>query len=288
MFFFQNDDDNNRPKKGALSKMKVIENKVVPLRDIHETALVHPGAKLGKEVVIGPYAIIGENVELGDNCIVGPHVVIEGWTKIGVGNKFYHGATIGCEPQDLKFHGEKSYLVIGDYNTFRENVTISRGTEGGGGETRIGSNNLFMAYTHVAHDCQVGSHVVLANATALAGHVVVEDRVVIGGLSGIHQFSKIGKMAMVGACTKVVKDIPPFVIVDGNPAKVAGINVVGLRRNGINPEVRDEIKKAYRILYRSSLIINQAIEQMEQELQGSAEIDHFIRFLRNAERGICR
>lgn len=268
--------------------MKVIENKVVPLRQIHETAIVHSGAKLGKEVVIGPYAIIGENVELGDGCIVGPHVVIEGWTKIGVGNKFYHGASIGCEPQDLKFKGEKSYLFIGDYNTFRENVTISRGTAEGSCETRIGNHCLFMAYSHVAHDCYVGSNVVMANATALAGHVIVEDRVVLGGLSGVHQFSKVGKMAMVGACTKVVKDVPPFVIVDGNPAKVGGINVVGLRRNGISPEVRDEIKKAYRILYRSNLTITQAIQQMEQELQGTPEIDHFIRFLRNAERGICR
>lgn len=271
------------------TNMKIIESSnVIPLRNIHETAVVHPNAKLGKDVIVGPYAVIGENVEIGDGCVIGPHVLIEGWTKIGVGNKFHHGATIGCEPQDLKFKGEKSYLVIGDYNTVRENVTISRGTEGGGGETRVGSHNLFMAYSHIAHDCQVGSYIVIANGSALAGHVVVEDRVVIGGLCGIHQFSKIGKMAMVGACTKVVKDIPPFVMVDGNPAKVSGINVVGLRRNGLSPEVRDEIKKAYRILYRCNLIIAQAIEQMEQELQASPEIDHFIRFLRNADRGICR
>jgi UDP-N-acetylglucosamine acyltransferase len=268
--------------------LEALENKIVSLRQIHETAIVHPGAKLGKNVVIGPYAIIGEHVELGDDCIVGPHVVIEGWTKIGVGNRFSHGASIGCEPQDLKFKGEKSDLVIGDYNNIRENVTISRGTEGGGGETRVGSHNLLMAYSHVAHDCQVGSHIVIANGTGLGGHVVVEDRAVIGGLVGIHQFSKIGKMAMVGACTKVVKDVPPFVMVDGNPAKVSGINIVGLRRNGLSPEVRDEIKKAYRILYRCNLIISQAIEQMEQELQASPEIDHFIRFLRNSDRGICR
>jgi UDP-N-acetylglucosamine acyltransferase len=270
------------------TNMKILESKVIPLRNIHESAIVHPHAKIGKDVIIGPYAIIGENAEIGDGCVIGPHVVIEGWTKIGVGNKFFHGATIGCEPQDLKFKGEKSDLVIGDYNVVRENVTISRGTEGGGGETRVGSHNLFMAYSHIAHDCQVGNHIVIANGSALAGHVVVEDRVVIGGLVGIHQFTKVGKMAMVGACTKVVKDIPPFVMVDGNPAKVSGINVVGLRRNGLSPEVRDEIKKAYRILYRCNLIIAQAIEQMEQELQASPEIDHFIRFLRNADRGICR
>lgn len=268
--------------------MKVVENKVVAIRQIHETALVHPGAKLGKNVVIGPYAIIGEHVELGDGCVVGPNVVIDGWTMIGNNNKFYHGASIGVEPQDLKFKGEKSYLFIGDNNIFRESVTVSRGTEGGGGETRIGNNNLFMAYSHVAHDCQVGSYVVVANCSALAGHVTVEDRVTIGGLSGIHQFTKVGKLAMIGGCTKIVKDVPPFIIADGNPARVAGINIVGLRRNDILPEVRDEIKRAYRILYRSNLSIEHAIEKMEHELQGTAEIDHFIRFLRSAERGICR
>ncbi|HBR29603.1 MAG TPA: acyl-[acyl-carrier-protein]--UDP-N-acetylglucosamine O-acyltransferase [Firmicutes bacterium] len=268
--------------------MKVVESKVVALREIHETALVHAGARLGKNIVIGPYAIIGENVELGDGCIVGSHVVIDGWTKLGTNNKVYHGASVGVEPQDLKFKGEKSFLFIGDDNTIRENVTISRGTEGGGGETRIGNHNLFMAYSHVAHDCQVGNNIVLANCSALAGHVTVEDRVTIGGLSGIHQFTKIGKMSMLGACTKIVKDVPPFIIVDGNPARVAGINIVGLRRNDILPETRDEIKRAYRILYRSNLSIEQAIEKMEHELQGTAEIDHFIRFLRSAERGICR
>jgi UDP-N-acetylglucosamine acyltransferase len=268
--------------------MKLVESKVITLREIHETAVVHPGATLGRNVVIGPYALIGEHVKLGDNCIVGSHVVIDGWATIGENNKFYHGATIGCEPQDLKFKGEKSYLVIGDNNIFRENVTINRGTEGGGGETRIGNNCLFMAYSHVAHDCQIGNHVIMGNCAALAGHIVIEDRVIISGLSGVHQFCKIGKMAMVGFLSKIVKDVPPFVLVDGNPAKVAGINVVGLRRNDVSSEVRDEIKKAYRILYRSNLTIVKAVEQMEQELQGSQEIDHFIRFLRNAERGILR
>ena len=268
--------------------MKAVEAKVRVLREIHETAIIHPGATLGRDVVIGPYAIVGEHVVLGDGCLVGPHVTIDGWMIVGRNNKFYHSGSIGCEPQDLKFRGEKSDLVIGDNNIFREYVTVSRGTEGGGGETRIGGNNLFMAYTHIAHDCQIGSHVVLANATNLGGHVHVEDRVIVGGMCGIHQFSKLGKMSMLGACTKIVKDVPPFVLVDGNPAKVAGINVVGLRRNGIKPETRDEIKKAYRILYRSNLGVMQAIEQMEQELQGGPEIDHFIRFLRNAERGICR
>lgn len=268
--------------------MKLVESKVVNLREIHETAIVHPNAKIGRNVIIGPYAIIGENVEIGDNCIVGPHVVIEGWTTIGSGNRFHHGATIGGEPQDLKFRGEKSFVFIGDNNVFRENVTVNRGTEGGGSETRIGNNNLFMAYSHVSHDSQIGNHVVMGNCCALGGHVVIEDRATVAGLSGVHQFCKIGKMSFVGGHTKIVKDVPPFVLVDGNPAKVFGTNVVGLRRNGIEPEVRDEIKRAYRILYRSNFTIEQAIERMEQELHGGPEIDYFIRFLRNAERGILR
>jgi UDP-N-acetylglucosamine acyltransferase len=268
--------------------MKLVESKVINLREIHETAVVHPNANIGRNVVIGPYAIIGENIEIGDDCIIGPQVVIDGWTIIGSGNRFYHGATIGGEPQDLKFKGEKSFLFIGDNNIFRENVTVNRGTEGGGGETRIGNNNLFMAYSHVAHDSQVGNHIVMGNCTALAGHVVIEDRVTVAGLSGVHQFCKIGKMAFIGAHTKIVKDVPPFVLVDGNPPKVFGINIVGLRRNGVEPEVRDEIKRAYRILYRSNLTIEQSIERMDQELQSGPEIDHFIRFLRNAERGILR
>ncbi len=268
--------------------MKALDSKVVVLRDIHETAVIHPGAVLGRDIVIGPYAIIGEHVTLGDGCRVGPRVVIDGWTTIGRDNRFFHGATIGCEPQDLKFQGEKTDLVIGDGNTFREFTTISRGTGEGGGETRIGSHNLIMAYCHIAHDCQIGSHVIMSNATNLGGHVHVEDRAVIGGMCGVHQFSKIGKMCMIGSNSKIVKDVPPFVLVDGNPAKVAGINVVGLRRNGIDPETRDEIKRAYRILYRMNLGIAQAIEQMDQELKATPEIEHFIRFLRNADRGICR
>ena len=188
-------------KKWGLTAMKLVESKVINLREIHETAVVHPSARIGKNVIIGPYAIIGENVEIGDYSFIGPHVTIDGWTTIGEGNRFYHGASIGCEPQDLKFKGEKSYLLIGDNNLFRENVTISRGTEGGGGETCIGSNNLFMAYSHVAHDCKLGNHIILGNCSALAGHVVIEDRVVFSALSGAHQFTKVGKMAMIGACS---------------------------------------------------------------------------------------
>ncbi|HHW14634.1 MAG TPA: acyl-ACP--UDP-N-acetylglucosamine O-acyltransferase [Firmicutes bacterium] len=265
------------------------ETKVVPIsRKIHPTAIVHPGAVIGLNVEIGPYAIIGENVQIGEGTVIGPHAVITGWTTIGKNNKIYAGAQLGIEPQDLKFKGEKSYLVIGDNNLIREYATITRGTEGGGGETRLGDGNLVMTYAHIDHDVQIGNHCVIVNGAALGGHVVIEDRVTIGGLSGIHQFTKIGRMAMIGACTKVVKDVPPYVTVDGHPARVVGINVVGLRRNGVPQDVREEIKRAYKILYRSDLNVTQAIEQMENQLEGLPEIDHFIRFIRSAERGICR
>jgi len=264
-------------------------DKIVPLRTkIHPTAIVDSNAVIGSGVEIGPYAIIGPDVEIGDGTQVGPRVIIEGWTVIGTNNRIYAGAVIGNDPQDLKFKGEKSYLFIGDNNCIREYATISRGTKGGGGETRIGSGNLIMSYVHVAHDCQIGNHVVVAHGSGIAGHVNIEDRVVIGGLAGIHQFTKIGRMAMIGAHTMVTKDVPPYIIVDGNPAKPYGINIVGLRRNGLSPEFRMEIKRAYKILYRSSLSVAQAIEQMEQELPGNEEIDHLLRFLRSADRGICR
>lgn len=269
--------------------MKGQDAKIVSLnRKIHETAIVHPGAKLGVNVEIGPYAVIGDNVEIGDGTVVGPHAVITGYTIIGKNNKIGAGAAVGSDPQDLKYRGEKSYLFIGDNNIIREYASISRGTEGGGGETRIGNGNLIMTYVHVAHDCKIGNHCVVASGAALAGHVVVEDRVVIGGMAGVHQFCRIGTMAMVGAMSKVSQDVPPYLTVDGHPARAVGINVVGLRRNGLPPAVRQEIKKAYRILYRSGLNVSQAIQKMEQELTNYPEIDHFIRFLRQAERGICQ
>ncbi|MCK8824270.1 acyl-ACP--UDP-N-acetylglucosamine O-acyltransferase [Fuchsiella alkaliacetigena] len=264
------------------------QNNVVHMANIHETAVIDPGAKIGKDVKIGPYSVIGEHVEIGEGTKIGSHVVIKGWTTLGQNNEIFTGASIGLQPQDQKFKGEKSYLFIGDNNTIREYATIHRGTEDGGGETKIGDDNLIMAYCHVAHDCQLGNEIIMSNAANLAGHVMIEDSAVIAGLSGIHQFVRIGKMAMVGAHSKVVKDVPPYVLVDGHPATVGGINVVGLRRNGVTPELRQQIKRAYKCLYRSDLNISQAIDKMDQELDSSAEIEHFLRFLRNAQRGICR
>ena len=263
------------------------EKVVIALRKIHETAVVHPGARIGKDVEIGPYVVIGEHVLIDDGTKIGAHAVIDGWTSIGKNCVIYPGASIGSEPQDLKFRGEKSYVFIGDNTKIREFATVNRAT-GEGEETRIGSNCMLQAYTHVAHNCVVGNHVIMSNAATLAGHVIVEDRAVIGGLSGVHQFVKIGRNAMVGGLTKIVQDVPPFVIVDGHPAKVSGLNSVGMSRAGIDAASRSLIKKAYKLLYRSGLSLAQAIAMIEQEVDSCEEVEHFLRFLRNAERGICR
>lgn len=265
------------------------QEKVIPLmRKIHPTAIVDPRAELGVNVEVGPYAIIGPDAVIGAGTKIGPHVIIEGQVQLGENNEIFTGAILGCRPQDLKFKGERTSLIIGDGNQIREYTTLSPGTEGGGGETRVGNNNLIMTATHLAHDCIIGNNIVISHGSAIAGHVVIEDQAVIGGLVGIHQFTKIGRMAMVGAHSKLVKDIPPFMLVEGNPASVHGINIVGLRRNGIEPEVRQQLKRVFRILYRSNLNVTQAIEVMEQELEASSEVEHLIRFIRSAERGICR
>ena len=251
--------------------------------NIHSTAIVHPNAKLGKDVIV-------EHVEIGDGTQIGAHVVIGGWTTIGKRCEIYPNASIGLEPQDLKFKGEKSYCNIGDETVIREFVTISRAT-GEGEETRVGNNCLLQACTHVAHNCIVGNNVIMSNCAGLAGHAIVEDRVVIGGLAGIHQFVqflKIGRNAMVGGMAKVVQDIPPYVIADGQPARVIGLNSVGLSRAGISEDVRRDLKQAFRIIYRSGFSLSKAIEEMELQLDSSVEIENLLRFLRNADRGIMR
>lgn len=260
-------------------------NKVIAF--IHDTAVIHPGARLDKDVEVGPYAVIGENAVVGEGTKIGAHAVINGWTSIGKNCTIFPGAAIGAEPQDLKFSGEKSYVFIGDNTRIRECATVNRAT-GEGEETRIGSNCLLMAYTHVAHNCVVGNNVIMSNAATLAGHVLVEDRAVIGGLTGVHQFVKIGRNAMIGGASKVVQDVVPYTIVDGHPAKVSGLNSVGISRAGIPLDSRRNIKKAYKLLYRSGLSLAQAIAVIEQEVDSCPEVEHFLRFLRNADRGICR
>ncbi len=265
--------------------MSVNANKVAMY--IHPTAVISPGAYIGKNVEIGPYSVIGENVEIGEGTIIGPNVVISGWTSIGKECHIFQGASVGEMPQDLKFKGEKSYTIIGDRTTIREGVTVHRAT-GEGEETKIGNDCLLMALTHVAHNCVIGNHVIMSNLASLAGHAIVEDRAVIGGMAGVHQFVKIGRNSMVGGMSKLVQDVVPYTIVDGHPAKVVGLNSVGISRAGIPLESRRNIKKAYKILYRSGLTLTEAISVIEQEVDSCEEVEHFLRFLRNAERGICR
>ena len=260
---------------------------VVPLRKIHETAVIYPGARLGRDVEVGPYSVIGENVFIGDGTKIGSHAVIEGWTTIGKECRIHHGACLGGPPQDLKLKDEKTFLYIGDNTTIREYATIHRAT-GEGEETRVGSNCLIMGAVHIAHNCQVGNYVIMSNTAGLAGHVVVEDRAIISGLTGVHQFVKIGRNAMVGGASKVVQDVPPFVIADGRPARVCGLNSVGIARAGLSEDVRKNLKRAYRMLYRSGMKLSDAIVAMEQELDSSEPVDHLLRFLRNVNRGICR
>lgn len=255
--------------------------------NIHSTAVVHPKAQIGEGVIIGPGAVVGEHCVIGDGTKIGANSVVGGWTTLGKRCEIFPGAAIGLEPQDLKFKGEKSYCTIGDETVVREFVTISRAT-GEGEETRVGSNCLFQACTHVAHNCIIGNHVIMSNCAGLAGHVVVEDRVVIGGIAGVHQFVKIGRNAMVGGMAKVVQDIPPFVIADGQPARVIGLNTVGLSRAGMSEDVKRNLKRAFRIIYRSGFSLSRAIEEMEMQLDSSDEIEHMLRFLRNADRGITR
>ena len=264
-----------------------LDGVVVPLRKIHETAVIYPGARLGRDVEVGPYSVIGENVFIGDGVKIGSHAVIEGWTTIGKDCQIHHGACIGNEPQDLKFKGEKTFVYIGDNTIIREFVTINRAT-GEGEETRVGSNCLLMGTVHIAHNCVLGNNVVISNHAGLAGHVTVEDRAIISGLTGVHQFVKIGRNAMVGGASKVVQDVPPFVIADGRPARVCGLNSVGIARAGLSEDVRHNLKRAYRILFRSGLKLSEAITTMEQELDSSEPVDHLLRFLRNVNRGICR
>lgn len=256
---------------------------------VHRTAIVHPKACLDDDVSVGPYSVIADQVRIGSGTRVGAHCVIEGRTTIGRDCQIFTGAVIGSIPQDLKYRGEDSELIIGDRNKFREYVTINPGTEGGGNKTVIGSDCLLMAYAHVAHDCIVGDHVVIANSAALAGHITVEDRAIIGGLVGIHQFVRVGRLAMIGGCSRVVQDVPPYAMVVGYPAKVFGLNSEGLKRAGVSPQTKDRLHKAYRVLFYSKLSMGHAVEEVTQTFpNGSPELSHLLEFIRLSKRGVCR
>jgi UDP-N-acetylglucosamine acyltransferase len=255
---------------------------------IHPTAIINKNAEIDEDVEIGPYSIIGEGVIIEKGTKIGAHAVIEGPSRIGKGCRIFPFASIGAIPQDLKFKGEKTELIIGDRNTFREFVTINRGTAGGGGKTVIGSDGLFMAYSHVAHDCHIGNFVIMANGATLAGHITIEDHAIIGGLVAIHQFVRIGAYAMVAGFSGVSQDIPPYVLASGNRTKLYGLNIVGLKRHGFLPETIRNLKIAYRILFRSGLTMAKAIEMVRKEIKGCQEVDHLISFIENSKRGICR
>lgn len=253
---------------------------------IHSTAIIDPAAQLGRNVEIGPYSIIGADVVIGDDCIIGPHVVLRGPTVLGRNNRIFQFASVGEDCQDKKFKGEPTQLLIGDNNIIREFVTIHRGTTQDQGITRIGSDNLLMAYVHVAHDCVVGDHVILANNTTLAGHVHVGDWAILGGFTGVHQFCHIGAHAFTAVNSVVVQDIPPYIMAQGHNAVPRTINSEGLKRRGFSAEQISIIKRAFKILYRQGHTVSEAVEKMN-ELQ-AAELQPLIDFVQQSARGIIR
>jgi len=254
---------------------------------IHPTAIVDPNAVLADGVVVEPYAIIDGHVEIGRDCLIGPHSRITGWTTIGAGNRFESHCSIGAPPQDLKYAGEKTMLEIGDGNTFREFVTIHRGTPGGGGITTIADSNLFMAYAHVAHDCHVGSQTIFANAATLAGHVEVQDHATVGAFSAIHQFSRVGQYAFLGGFTAANKDCLPFMnTTGGRPARCYGPNTIGLERKGFSEESRKALKQLWRYLRSSKMTTTEALEKARAELAGQPEVDIVLEFIDGSERGV--
>lgn len=254
---------------------------------IHQSAIVYPGAQIAPDVEIGPFTVIGPKAKIGPKVKIANSCLIDGDTVIGAGCAIYTGAIIGSPPQDLKYKGEDTKLVIGENNIIREYTTINLGTIESG-VTRVGNNNLIMAYSHIAHDCVVGDNCVLANCATLAGHVKIEDRVVIGGLTAIHQFTRVGKMSIIGGCSKVVQDIPPFSTCDGHPAKVYGLNLVGLRRAQVSNQAVANLKSAFKDLFFSGLTKSNAINKVKETLTQSPEIAYLLDFLSSSHRGITK
>jgi UDP-N-acetylglucosamine acyltransferase len=254
---------------------------------IHPTAIVDAKAEIGPGTIVGPYCIVGAGVALGADCWLQHHVSLSGPMTAGARNKFHAFCSLGQQTQDLKYQGEPTYLEIGEENIFREFVTVNRSTTATG-KTRIGHRGNYLAYSHIGHDCNVGDAVVFSNNGTLAGHVQVGDHAIMGGLTAVHQFCRLGRYAITGGCSKIVQDVPPFMIADGNPAKVRGINVVGLERSGFAVETIKAIKEAFRLIYRSKYNTRQALDAIQQELPASAEINQIVEFIRTSERGIIR
>lgn len=255
---------------------------------IHPTAIVDPGAQIAAGVEIGPYAVIGDQVTIEADCWIGPHAVVQGPSHIGAGNRIFQFASVGAIPQDKKFAGENSRLEIGRGNTIRECVTINRGTDDGGGVTRIGDENWIMAYVHIAHDCHIGNGTVFANGASLAGHVDVEDDVTLGGFTLVHQFCRLGRgcFTSMGSCIR--RDVPPWIMVSGDPAEPHGTNSEGLRRHGFDTEAQQRLRNTYRILYKRGLRLDQAISEIEQNHAGDSAVMALIAFIRDSQRGIVR
>jgi UDP-N-acetylglucosamine acyltransferase len=255
--------------------------------NIHPTAIIDPSVKLGDNVTIGPYTLIGPDCVLGDGCQIGSSVAIHKWTELGKGVKVWHGASLGGDPQDLKYKGARTRALIGDNTVVREFATINRST-GEGHDTVVGRNCFIMAYAHVAHECTVGDHVILANSASLAGHVTLEDHVIIGGLTPIHQFARVGCHCMIGGSSAVQKDVVPYTKAFGIPLKMYGLNSVGLARRGFTEQQRDLIGRAYRILFRSDLNTTQALARLKGELEMTAELTHIVEFIESSQRGITK
>lgn len=255
---------------------------------IHPTAIISPDAKLEDGVEIGPYCVIGAYVKIGKNTIIGPHTVIEELTEIGEGCHIHQFCSIGAPPQDFKYSGEKTRVVIGNFNSIREFVTIHRATAADTGVTIIGDYNMIMAYCHVAHNCKLGNHVVMANTSMLGGHVHVDDYAIISALSGIHQFSNIGAHCIIGGASAVVKDVPPYTIAVGNHAKLFGLNLIGLKRRNFSDKTIKALKKTYQIIFRSQLLLDAALKKVQDEVEDIPEVRHFINFMKESKRGTCR
>jgi len=259
---------------------------------IHPTAVIDPGATLGNDVSVGPYSVVGPKVTIGDGCVIGPHVVIESRVRMGKGNKVSSFASLGGPPQDIKYRNEDTWLEMGDNNIVREFVTINRGTPQNRKLTRLGDNNMIMAYCHIAHDCLIGNRVVMANGVTLAGHITVEDGVNIGGLVAVHQFVRIGTLCIIGGTSGVGKDVPPYVTAaptgHGKGNNLFGLNKIGLKRNGISEETVSVLKKAYSMIFRSTDTLKDSLARVEAELPQLPEVRHLVEFIRGSERGVLR
>ena len=258
------------------------------MRKIHDTAVIDPRADLDSDVEVGPYSIIGPHVKIGKGTKISSHVVVEGRTKIGEGNVIFSFATVGTVPQDMKYKGEASELIIGNYNTIREYASLNPGTQGGGMVTQVGDYNLLMMYCHIAHDCTLGNRNIIANGATLGGHVVVEDFVIVGGLVGIHQFVRVGSGAILGAGSMVSKDVPPFCNATGDRARLRGLNAEGMKRRGFDKGKITTLKKAYRMIFQAKLKTKDALEKVRREFPDSDEVQRLVSFIAGSKRGTCR